>query len=494
VIYPTIEQVKELQQRGNVIPVCSTFLADTETPVSVWMKLFRGRPYSFLLESVSGEENVARYSFIGGDPFMIFRATGLNWEISGAVNENGTGKPLDRLRKLLAAYKSVHVENMPRFCAGAVGYCTYDTIRHWEKIPDRHPKEDSLDEIFYAFYRTLIVFDNREHHLLLIGNIFTDEITDGGIEQAYHDTCRELGHIEDRLAVRLEPPRLAIKNAGAIQSNFKREEYEATVEKCKEYIKAGDVFQIVLSQRFSIEVDATPFDLYRILRTVNPSPYMFYLSCDDTAVIGASPEMMVRVENGEVEVRPIAGSRPRGKTAHEDEALVKELLADPKERAEHIMLVDLGRNDVGRVSEYGSVRVEEMMHIEKYSHIMHIVSNVHGRLRPGLDAFDALYACFPAGTLSGAPKIRAMEIIDEQEKSRRGIYGGALGYIDFSGNLDTCIVIRTIVYKDRIAVVQAGAGIVADSVPAREYDETVNKARALFTAILREGERVGKTE
>jgi anthranilate synthase component 1 len=487
-IYPTLEQVRAHAARGNVIPVCRTFLADTETPVSVWMKLFSDTTHSFLLESVSGGDTVARYSFIGGSPFLLFRANGAAWETSGAITEKGSGAPLQKLRSIIARYKTVQLESLPRFCGGAVGYCSYDTIRQWENIPARHPRQDSLDEIFFAFYRTVIAFDNQEHHLLLIDNIFTDEEPD--LEAAYTAACRRLAGLEERLALNLKSTRINIRNAGQVQSNFRREEFEAVVEKCKEYIRAGDIFQVVPSQRFSVEVDATPFDLYRILRTVNPSPYMFYLSCAETAIIGASPEMLVRVEKGVVEVRPIAGTTRRGVNEAEDERLAQDLLADPKERAEHVMLVDLGRNDVGRVSVFGSVRVEEMMHIEKYSHVMHIVSNIKGALRPGLDAFDALAACFPAGTLSGAPKIRAMEIIDEVEKARRGLYGGALGYIDFSGNLDTCIVIRTIVYKDGLATVQAGAGIVADSVPAKEYDETVNKARALFTAILREGEKI----
>jgi anthranilate synthase component 1 len=488
VIYPTLEQVREIARQGNVVPVVSTFLADTETPVSVWMKLFSATPDSFLLESVSGGENVARYSFIGGDPYLIFRANASLWELSGALNEKGSGPPLDRLRAVMAGYRAVHLPNLPRFCGGAVGFCAWDAIRQWEKIPDRHPKQGALDEMFFGFYRTIVVFDNREHHLHLITNIFTEETPD--IDAAYRDACFSLGQIEDRLSVRLASTRIDIRNAGAVQSNFKRDEYEAAVERCKEFIRAGDIFQVVLSQRFSVEVAAKPFDLYRVLRTINPSPYMFYLACRDTALIGASPEMLVRVENGVVEVRPIAGTTMRGTSDDDDDRREKVLLADPKERAEHIMLVDLGRNDVGRVSCYESVSVEEMMHVEKYSHVMHIVSNVKGTLKPGLDAFDALTACFPAGTLSGAPKIRAMEIIDELEKSRRGIYGGALGYIDFSGNLDTCIVIRTIEYHGTTATIQAGAGIVADSVPAREYDETVNKAQALFAALLQEGRRI----
>jgi anthranilate synthase component 1 len=491
VIFPSLEQVKAVASREdvNVIPVARAILADTETPVSIWLKMFQDKPCSFLLESVSGEDIVARYSFIGADPFMTFSARGQSWQIDGARKERGSGNPIEKLRELLRSYRAARVENMPRFTGGAVGYCAYDAIRLWETIPDSNPKEDSLDDIFYGFYRTLIAFDNREHRLLLITNLFLDEEED--VEKAYRNAERRLGSFEDSLAVRLSATHLTVGAVGEVASNFRKEEYEAAVERCREYIRAGDIFQVVLSQRFSVGVDARPYDLYRLLRTVNPSPYMFYLGCGDTSVIGASPEMLVRVEDGTVEVRPIAGTRPRGADEHEDERLSQELLADPKECAEHVMLVDLGRNDVGRVSEAGTVVTEEMMHIEKYSHVIHIVSNVRGRLRKDKDAFDALFSCFPAGTLSGAPKIRAMEIIDELEPVRRGLYGGALGYIDFSGNLDSCIVIRTMVYKDGVATIQAGAGIVADSVPSIEYQETVNKAKALFTALRNAQQIIG---
>jgi len=483
VVHPTLEEVTRLARQGdvNVVPVCRAVLADTETPVSVWLKLFRDAPTSFLLESVTGGETVARYSFIGANPFIVFRANGRRWEVSGEKSESGEGDPIARLRGLMQCFRAAHVDGIPRFSGGAVGYCAYDSVRLWENIPDANPKEDTLDDIFFAMYRTIIAFDNREHRLLLITNLFLDGA--GDMKAAYREAVRTLGQLEDSLAVRLPSWHLRVAGAGEVRSNFERGEFEKAVERCKEYITAGDIFQVVLSQRFSVEVDAKPFDLYRVLRTINPSPYMFHLACGDVSIIGASPEMLCRVEERAVEVRPIAGTRPRGADEREDDELAEELLADPKERAEHIMLVDLGRNDVGRVSTYGSVAAQELMHVEKYSHVMHIVSNVHGRLREGCDAFDALYSCFPAGTLSGAPKIRAMEIIDELEPVRRGIYGGALGYIDFSGNLDSCIVIRTMVYRDGVATVQAGAGIVADSVPSREYEETVNKAKALFSAI-----------
>ncbi|MBN1128018.1 MAG: anthranilate synthase component I [Chitinispirillaceae bacterium] len=489
-IFPSLEEVKKGALAGNVIPVCRKILADTETPVSIWMKLFRNRRYGFLLESVEGQDTVARYSFLGGDPFMTFSCRGTSWVLEGERRDAGDRDPLGALRRLLAAYTPVAVEGIPRFCGGAVGFFSYDSIRLREAIGDKNPKEDPLDDIFFGFYRDLIAFDNREHRLLLITNIMLRPGDD--VEKAYNDAIYRLGGIEDRMAVRLQATHLTVQQTAEPVSNFKRRDYEAAVERCREYIKAGDIFQVVVSQRFQVGVKADPFDLYRILRVVNPSPYMYYLSLRDTSVIGASPEMLVRVENGTVEVRPIAGTRPRGRSEAEDDALVKNLLADPKERAEHIMLVDLGRNDVGRVSEIGTVTVEEMMHIEKYSHVIHIVSNVKGRLAKDLDAFDALFSCFPAGTLSGAPKIRAMEIIDELEPVKRGIYGGALGYIDWSGTMDTCIVIRTIVYRNGIATIQAGAGIVADSDPAREYNETLHKAGALFSAITRAAEMGGR--
>jgi anthranilate synthase component I, non-proteobacterial lineages len=490
-IFPSLDLLKTLAATGNVLPVCSRILADTETPVTVWMKLFSDTPCSFLLESVTGGDKVARYSFIGGNPFLTFRSKGLSWEISGKYTEKGSSNPLQKLREILARYRSVKVDDLPPLCGGAVGYFSYDAIRLCENIPDKNPKDTLLaDDVFFGFYSDIVAFDNREHKLLLITTIFTEE--NPSLETAYKEARFRLGSLEDKLAVRLPSSMLSIRKAGDITSNFRREQYEAAVDSCKEYIKAGDIFQVVLSQRFTVEVEARPFDLYRILRTINPSPYMFFLSVGGAHIIGASPEMLVRVENRMVEIRPIAGTRGRGKNDEEDLRIEQELKNDPKELAEHIMLVDLGRNDVGRVCEYGSVKVEDMMHIEKYSHVMHMVSNISGKLKEPLDALDALFSGFPAGTLSGAPKIRAMEIIDELENVRRGIYGGTLGYIDFGGNLDSCIVIRTLLFKDNVAYIQAGAGIVADSVPSREYDETVSKAKALTTAIHDAGAIIGR--
>jgi anthranilate synthase component 1 len=480
-IIPDLQTAERLSASGMVVPVFAAVLADTETPVSVWLKLFRECRYSFLLESVTGGEHVARYSFIGGDPFMLLRATGRQWRVTGARTESGEGDALEVLRRLMAELPGARVEGLPRFCGGAVGFAGYDAVRLWERIPDRHPLDDGPEDLVFGFYRDLVVFDNREHRLLVVSNILPGEFD--SFDKAYKEASYRIGGMLDRLAVRLTAGAIHIGRIGEARSSVTRAQYQEAVERAKEYIRAGDIFQVVLSQRFSVEAEAQAFDLYRVLRTVNPSPYMFFLRCEEWSVIGASPEMLVRVEDGTVEVRPIAGTSRRGKDRAEDERLGQGLLADEKECAEHVMLVDLGRNDVGRVSAPGSVTVEEMMHIERYSHVMHIVSNVKGTLAPGCDAFDALRSCFPAGTLSGAPKIRAMEIIDELETQRRGLYGGALGYVDFGGNLDTCIVIRTILFRGTTARIQVGAGIVADSVPAREYDETVYKAKALFTAL-----------
>ncbi|MBD3418685.1 MAG: anthranilate synthase component I [Chitinivibrionales bacterium] len=484
-VHPPLDQARTLADSANVVPIYSSILADTETPVSVWLKLFKNQKYSFLLESVTGGDTVARFSFIGGNPFMIFRANADRWSLEGEKSATGKGSPIDGLRSTLAQYKPAIVEGLPRFAGGAVGFFTYDSIRMWESIPNNNPADMPMDEIFLGFYRDIIAFDNKEHRLLLITNIFTDEVSD--FDEAYKAAVHRLGQLGDRMAVRLASTRVSIKQPGELVSNFDKAQYEQAVERCKEYILAGDIFQVVLSQRFAIDIDAEPFDLYRILRTVNPSPYMYFVNCGDASILGASPEMLVRVEDGIAETRPIAGTRRRGHSAHEDEMMAEELKSDPKEIAEHVMLVDLGRNDLGRVCEFGSVKPEEMMHIEKYSHVMHLVTNVSGKLKPDCDALDALFSCFPAGTLSGAPKIRAMEIIDELEPLRRSIYGGALGYIDFSGNLDSCIVIRTLVYKEKTAFIQAGAGIVADSQPELEFKETVNKANALFAAIAKAG-------
>ncbi|MFW5959567.1 MAG: anthranilate synthase component I [Chitinivibrionales bacterium] len=487
-IYPDILKAEELAGQGNVIPVYKELFADLETPVSVWFKLFSDSSRSFLLESVSGEENVARYSFIGGDPYMCFTAQKGRWEIkrdNGDI-ETGDSDPVGKLRSLYKGYKPVEFRDLPRFSGGAVGYIGYDGVRYYEKIPDSNKDMGLTHDIFFGFYRTIVVFDSREQKIFLISNILTDEKRD--IESQYRDAVSEIEKYEKQLMNISVSRGFDISITSGITSNMSKQEYEAVVEKCKEYILAGDIFQVVPSQRFMADVKGSSFDLYRVLRTVNPSPYMFYFRDGETSVVGASPEMLVRVENGNVETCPIAGTRKRGANEAEDERLAQELLNDEKEKAEHVMLIDLGRNDIGRVSSTGTVQIENMMHVEKFSHVMHIVTNVKGRLKPGVDALDAFFACFPTGTLTGAPKVRAMEIIDEVENLRRGLYGGAIGYIDFSGDMDTCIAIRTLIHDGRKVYIQSGAGIVADSVPANEFTEVRNKAQALFSAIEKAGD------
>lgn len=483
-VNPTFEEFQELAKQGNVIPIYKEILADTETPVSAYLKTGGHGKYSFLLESVEGGEKIARYSFLGADPFLIFRSRNREVTIEDKTGEKNRyqGDPIEELRRLFGRYRPVQVEGLPRFTGGAVGYISYDAVRLIEDIPDETSDNLGLDEIVLPFYETILAFDNLKHRLVLISNVLLDDdIKD--LRREYGLAVGKLERIEWSLSGLVDTRVPPAGRLGGVKSSLTKEEFEERVRKCKEYIKAGDIFQVVISQRFEAEVGVRPFDIYRMLRIVNPSPYMYYLKLNGIDVIGSSPELLVRVEDGIVETRPIAGTRPRGRDEGEDMLLAEELLADEKERAEHIMLVDLGRNDIGRVSEYGSVEVTELMEIECYSHVMHLISNVRGKLREGFDRFDVLFACFPAGTVSGAPKIRAMEIIDELEPKKRSIYAGAIGYIDFTGNLDSCITIRTILVKDGKAYVQAGAGIVADSVPEREYMETKNKAQALLKAM-----------
>jgi len=483
----TLKQVEQLAQNYTVIPVVKTLFADTETPVSLWLKLCSQRPYAFLLESVEGDIDTGRYSVLGSEPFALFTATGRNWEVSAkqapSQQSSGTGDPVGALRSFLKQFTQAPTSQVEKFCGGAVGFFGYDSIRLIEAIPDENPKDDPLADIMFGFYQNLAVFDKKEQKVHLVSNILTEYEPD--LPRAYNQAHKAIEQMQQQLQQNL--PQLhrtpCVQMLGEITSNVSRNYFEKSVEKAKEFIKAGDIFQVVLSQRFQAEVQASAIDLYRVLRTVNPSPYMFLFQTEQSAIIGASPEMLVRAEGPHLQTRPIAGTRHRGASSEEDQALARELLQDPKERAEHVMLVDLGRNDLGRVSAYGSVKVEHPMHIERYSHVMHIVSNVVSISRPDVDALDALYAVFPAGTLSGAPKIRAMEIIDELETVKRSCYGGALGYIGFDGNLDTCIVIRTIHLVDTKAFIQVGAGIVADSDPAKEYEETVHKANALFSAL-----------
>ncbi len=484
--YPTREEFVRRSQSGNLVPVYREILADMETPVSAYRKIARGK-YSFLLESVEGGERLARYSFLGTDPFLVFKSKGRDvqtvwrWRADKVKLEDGQD-PLDVLKGLLAQYKYVDDPELPRFCGGAVGYIGYDAVRFFESIPDSTTDDLNVPDSFFVFTDILLVFDHVKHRIKVVCNpeVGSDPST------TYDLACEKIDEIVDRLRQPLpvEPKERTHGEALKPTSNMTKAQYEKMVEAAKEYIKAGDIIQIVPSQRLSVPLGPTdPFDVYRALRSVNPSPYMYYLNYDDMKIIGTSPEILVTEDRGVVTTRPIAGTRRRGKTDEEDQALEKELLADEKERAEHIMLVDLGRNDLGRVCKYGTVEVDQLMVIERYSHVMHIVSNVRGQLADGKDQFDVLRATFPAGTVSGAPKIRAMEIIDELEPTRRGTYAGAIGYFSFSGNMDTCITIRTILVKDGIAYMQAGGGVVADSVPENEYQESMNKAGALLKAI-----------
>ncbi|MCX7918542.1 MAG: anthranilate synthase component I [bacterium] len=482
-IYPSLAEFREKAKQGNLIPVYKEILADIETPVSAFRKLMH-QEYAFLLESVEGGEKIARYSFLGVNPSLIFKSKGNEIQIirGGFIEKKTVNDPLDSLKQLLRKYTSVPDPNLPRFYGGAVGYLSYDMVRFMEVLPDKNPDDLAVPDAYFMFTDAILIFDHVQHKIKVVSNA---HIENSDIDTAYFSAVDQIQQLIEILREPVEPskPRIDKHPMHEFSSNFTQSEFESAVERALEYIRAGDIFQVVLAQRLQTNISADPFDIYRALRSVNPSPYMYYLQFGDLKLAGSSPEVMVRVENRVVEVRPIAGTRRRGKSEKEDDDLIEDLLADPKERAEHIMLVDLGRNDVGRVSKYGTVEVTDLMTIEKYSHVMHIVSNVRGELNDGLDEFDALRACFPAGTVTGAPKIRAMEIIDELEPTRRGIYAGAVGYFSFSGNLDTCITIRTILIKDDTAYISVGAGLVADSVPANEFQETMNKAKAMLRAI-----------
>ena len=484
-IFPaSYEEFLQLADQGTVIPVSKQVLADLLTPVAAYLKIERISPYSFLLESVEGGEKVARYSFLGFDPHTILRARMGRVTVETKEGVEELDQPfLPVLRRLAGQHIPVKSPDMPPFVSGAVGYIGYDTVRWFEKIPDQNPDELEIDESVMMFFSRLLVFDHVRHQIHLIVNLFIDGKKED-LEAQYLRALDDIEALEARLEDPIDPlPRGVAVEKVKVRPNMQKEEFEASVRQAQEYIAAGDIFQVVLSQRFDMEISAHPFEIYRALRVVNPSPYMFYLKMNGQYVLGASPEMLVRATGRRLEYRPIAGTRHRGDTETEDLLLGEEMRADEKEVAEHVMLVDLGRNDLGRVADYGSVEVTDLMVIERYSHVMHLVSGIKARLRAGKDRFDALAACFPAGTLSGAPKVRAMEIIDELEPSRRGIYGGAVMYLDYSGNLDSCIAIRTILIKQNKAYIQVGAGIVADSIPESEYVETLNKARAMLQAI-----------
>ena len=501
---PSFEEFKALAGRGNLIPVYEEIHFDWETPISAYRKIDDGR-FSFLLESVEGGEKWGRYSFLGSGPSHLFRSQGDEFEIlkNGKVLQKGRNKdPLRALEDFLGSFRAAPHDSLPRFFGGAVGYASYDAVRSFEKIPAVLAPDRTLYDCYFMITDTLLIFDNVKQKVKVVANVFLDGAQTPA--EAYREAEEKIGTIVTRLraAAPPSPPKKSSQppftkggpgghfsrpggqsQQGELHSNLSREAFMKKVEKAKEYILAGDVIQVVLSQRFSADLHCDPFDIYRALRSINPSPYLFYLKIEDAVLLGASPEVMVRLEGNQIELRPLAGTRRRGKTPGEDKELEKDLLADEKERAEHIMLVDLGRNDVGRVSAIGSVEVTELMGVERYSHVMHIVSNIRGLLADGKNSFDVFRAAFPAGTVSGSPKIRAMEIIEELEPARRGPYAGAVGYFSFSGNMDTCITIRSIFIKDGKASIQAGAGIVADSEPEKEYDETLNKAQAIFRAI-----------
>jgi anthranilate synthase component 1 len=486
-IQPSFQEFRKLAKQGNLIPVYDVFSADLLTPVSAYLRVAQGARYSFLLESVEGGEKIARYTFAGADPEEIFRYAGgacvlesrdrLIWE---------ERDPITFLRKHMERYRPVRLPGLPPLVAGAIGYFSYDMVRLIERLPKRLRDEIGLYDAMLMFYHGILAFDHVQHQLWIVRNVYSDG--PGSLRAKYNAAVKEIQRTRKQLEgpVADEEPGKLASGKGAppkVQSNTKRNEYLEVVEKAKKYIRAGDIFQVVVSQRFSAKTKAAPFAVYRELRALNPSPYLFYLQLNDVHVVGSSPEMLVKVQGRDVFYRPIAGTRWRGKDEAEDQKLEREMLASEKERAEHIMLVDLGRNDLGRVCEYGSVNVDKLLTVERYSHVMHLVSSLRGKLREDVDCFDALMACFPAGTVSGAPKVRAMEIIEELEKTRRGIYAGGILYLDFAGNLDSCIALRTMVIKNGVAYVQAGGGVVADSTGAGEFHESENKARALLRAL-----------
>lgn len=466
---PTLEEVKKLARDGNLVPVYREIVADLETPVSAFLKISRGN-YSFLLESVEGGQHQARYSFIGTEPEKVI-----------TIQPGDKTGSIEAIKNELSNYRQVQIYGLPVLCGGAVGYLSYETAARFEKLPSPLENPLGLPEAVFMLANTMLVFDHVTHKVMVVSNAHIKD----DVESAYAAAVARIDELVERLKAPLPESQRPLSSLDSqdIQSNFSRQDFENSVNKTRDYITAGEAIQVVLSQRLSRKISVESFDIYRALRSINPSPYMYFLKLGNFDIVGASPETLVKVEDGIVTTRPLAGTRPRGSDYIEDTALADELLHDEKERAEHIMLVDLGRNDIGRISKPGTVEVSELMEIERYSHVMHMVTNVQGQLSPEYDAFDALQACFPAGTVSGAPKIRAMQIIAELEPDKRGPYAGAVGYFSHNGNMDMAIAIRTMVVKDSTAYVQAGCGIVYDSVPQREFEETLNKARALLKAI-----------
>ena len=479
------DDLKGLSRQGNIVPLCREVAADLLTPVAAYLRLAPGARCPFLLESIEGGETVARYSFLGRDPVAVIRSGA-----AAARKEDGDDRdPVGPLRRATAPFVGVRLPDLPRFTGGAVGFVSFDLVRRMERLPETVRDDLGLPDLLFGLYDTVLAFDHLRQRIQIISNIRTEEqgasVSTGALTSLYRRARRRIERTEALLKRSIVPFRGSRKGAGRWTARTGAARFKAGVRRAKEYIRAGDIFQVVLSQRFDRRSGAPPFAVYRALRRINPSPYMYHLDFGEVSLAGASPEMLVRVEGDRIWTRPIAGTRRRGRDEDEDNRLQDDLLADAKERAEHVMLVDLGRNDLGKVSRPGSIEVTRFMTVERYSHVMHLVSEVAGRLRPGRDAFDGLMACFPAGTVSGAPKVRAMEIIDELETARRGAYAGAVCYVDYAGNLDSCITIRTVVMRDGVAHVQAGAGIVADSTPDGEYRECVSKAGALLEAVER---------
>jgi anthranilate synthase component I len=483
---PDYKEFSRLARDFTLVPVVKSVMADLLTPVSAFLSISRGEENAFLLESVERGEQIGRYTFLGARPYMQLWARGTEISIErGKKREHRDGNVFQITKELLTQYQPAVVPGLPPFTGGAVGFCSYDIVRQLENIGDDTKDDLDLPDCVLMFFDRLLAFDHLRHQIHIIA---VADVTAESPRQAYSRAVVDIERLEKRLAAGLRPSELA-KVARNKRGQLKlhpvstRNQFEQSIRAAKEYIAAGDIFQVVLSQRLDFTPEVPPFDIYRALRAVNPSPYMYFLKIGATHVLGSSPEMLVRVTGPKLEYRPIAGTHPRGKDEAEDARLEEKMLTDEKERAEHVMLVDLGRNDLGRVSEYGSVKVKDLMYVERYSHVMHIVSALEGKLRPELHALDAFAACFPAGTLSGAPKVRAMQIIEELEPTRRAIYGGSVLYADFAGNLDSCIAIRTMLMKGKKAYLQAGAGIVADSDPATEYQESMNKAQAVLRAV-----------
>ena len=483
---PDFSEFSQLAKNHTLVPVVKSVSADLLTPVSAFLAIAETEPCAFLLESVERGEQIGRYTFLGARPYMQVSARGEEVTITAnRRSEKATGSALDAVKKILRSHEPASMAGLPPFTAGAVGYFGYDLVRQLEKIGNHAQADLKLSDCVLMFFDRLLAFDHLHHQIHIIANA---DVRRESPRKAYARASRDIEALEKNLAAGLRPAHWH-KNARSrhkgleVRANTSRQKFMQSVERAKEYIAAGDVFQVVPSLRLNFTPKVSGFDIYRALRTVNPSPYLYFLRIGETQIIGSSPEMLVRVTGSKLEYRPIAGTRRRGRDQAEDDRLEKEMLADEKERAEHVMLVDLGRNDLGRVSEYGSVKVRDLMYVERYSHVMHLVTALEGKLRAGLDALDAFAACFPAGTLSGAPKVRAMQIIEELEPTRRGIYGGSVLYADFAGNLDSCIAIRTMLMEGEKAYLQAGAGIVADSEPAREYEECMNKAKAVLRAV-----------